>query len=202
MRYRPNDTQVRDAHSLYLESLAQLGWPGLALGLLMLAVPVVGAVRARRHPLVAGAFGPYAAYIVHTGIDWDWEVPVVTLIALLWGVALIVAGRDRDGSLPAVRIGGAWGSAALIASLASVTVCSLIGLVGNRALTQATNHADDGDFLSAEPLARKAARWAPWSAEAVHQLGRSQARLGKRGEGRAQLRRAARRTPRRLGDPV
>ena len=85
LRYRPVSDQARDAHSLYLEKLAQLGWPGLALLVTMLAVPVAGALRARRHPLVAGAFGAYAAYVVHTGIDWDWEMPVVTLLALVCG---------------------------------------------------------------------------------------------------------------------
>ena len=46
LRYRPNTLKVRDAHSLYLETLAQLGWPGLAFVVLLLGVPLLAAVRA------------------------------------------------------------------------------------------------------------------------------------------------------------
>ena len=44
---------------------------------------------ARRHPLVPGAAGAYAAYLVHTGVDWDWELPAVTLAGLLCGAAIL-----------------------------------------------------------------------------------------------------------------
>src|SRR6266542_4459338 len=40
-----------DAHSLYVETLAELGPIGLALLSAALVVPLVAAVRARRHPL-------------------------------------------------------------------------------------------------------------------------------------------------------
>ncbi|HYT50946.1 MAG TPA: hypothetical protein VEL10_01935 [Gaiellaceae bacterium] len=43
--------KVRDAHSLYVETLAELGPIGLALLSAALVVPLVAAVRARRHPL-------------------------------------------------------------------------------------------------------------------------------------------------------
>ena len=193
-RDRPNGTQVVDAHSLYLETLGQLGWPGLALLLLALAVPLCVAIRARSHPLAAAAFGVYVAYLVRTGIDWDWETPVLTVIALLCGVTLIVSGgdRDQDRRMPLSPGRRRLGLASLVAAL---TALSLIGLVGNRALADAASRADRADFLGAEASARKAVRWQPWSAEARHQLGRAQAGLGRRREARVQLRRAARMTP-------
>ena len=48
-------TNVRDAHSLYLETLSELGPLGLALVLVVVAAPFATAVRGRGDPLVATA---------------------------------------------------------------------------------------------------------------------------------------------------
>jgi O-antigen ligase len=88
---------VRDAHSLYLETLAELGPVGLALLLGALGVPILAALNARHHPLTGIGASAYTAYLVHAGLDWDWEMPAVTLAGLLCGVALLAAGRQtRD----------------------------------------------------------------------------------------------------------
>jgi O-antigen ligase len=100
LRHRRNDLPVRDAHSLYLETLAELGPLGLALLLCALAVPLAAVGAARRNPLAAGALGAYVAFLVHAGIDWDWEMPAVTLAALACGIALLLAARG-DGRAPA-----------------------------------------------------------------------------------------------------
>ena len=94
-RDRPVAGKVRDAHSLYLETLAELGPVGLALLLLALGVPLVVAVKARHHRLVPVAFGAYVAYLAHAAVDWDWEMPAVTLTALLAGAAILVAAREE-----------------------------------------------------------------------------------------------------------
>ena len=91
LRHRSANLPVLDAHSLYLETLAELGPVGLALLLCVLAVPLLGLRAARRMSLAAPAFGGYVAYLVHAGIDWDWEMPAVTLTALVCGVALLLA---------------------------------------------------------------------------------------------------------------
>jgi len=90
-RHRPQPVTVRDAHSLYLESLAELGVPGFALVVAALALPLVAGIRSRRRPWVPFVLGAYVAYLVHTGIDWDWELPAVTLAGLFCGVALLPA---------------------------------------------------------------------------------------------------------------
>ena len=86
-------SRVRDAHGLYIETLAELGPLGLILLLGALVVPLTVLGQARKHPLVPGAAGAYAAYLVHTGVDWDWELPAVTLAGLLCGAAILVAAR-------------------------------------------------------------------------------------------------------------
>ncbi len=193
LRDRPIGEAVIDAHSLYLETLAQLGWPGLVLLLAMLAAPLAAALQARGEPLAAAAFGAYVAYLVHTGIDWDWEMPVLTLFALLCAAALFAAARDgraawREGISPRGRTVAITGLAALVAF-------SVVGLVGQRALAEADDALRRGDPAAAEGPARTAQRWAPWSAEAQRQLGRAQVGLGRAEEGRRTLREAARRTP-------
>ena len=96
LAHRPTGLKVRDAHSLYLETFAEHGIVGLILLLAGLAMPLVAAVRARRRPGVAAITGAYVAYLVHAGFDWDWEVPAVTLAALLIGVALLAFARSAS----------------------------------------------------------------------------------------------------------
>ena len=101
LTHDPTAPFSRTAHSLYLQSLAELGPLGLALVVAALACPLVALAR-RRDPLVAAAAAGYTAYVVHAGIDWDWEIPAVTLAGLLCGAALLVATRAREPEL-AVR---------------------------------------------------------------------------------------------------
>src|SRR5439155_13230276 len=79
LQHRSIQSKVRDAHSLYMETLAELGLPGLALLVSMFAVPLVAAFRVRRSRLTAGAVGAYIAFLVHAAADWDWEMTVITL---------------------------------------------------------------------------------------------------------------------------
>jgi O-antigen ligase len=170
--HRPIEHKVRDAHNLYLETLGELGPIGLALLLLALAVPVAAAFGARRHPLAAGAFGAYVAYLVHAAVDWDWELPAVTVAALATGVALIVF-RARPGSelVPGLRLRVAAGVvAALMAGAA------FVGLVGSSALAASDDAAvaSPPDLDEAADEARKAQDWAPWSSEPWQRLGEAQ----------------------------
>ena len=90
-RYRPTSLNMLDGHSLYLETLGELGIVGLALvltalltilgGLLWLAR---GADRGPPAVLFAAAF----AWALHAGIDWDWELPAT-------GAWIFAVGRDR-----------------------------------------------------------------------------------------------------------
>lgn len=80
-RERPDPPfKVNDAHSLYLETLSELGIPGLALLLLALATPLLVGLRRlageERH--AHGAFVAAGTMLaVHAAVDWDWEVPAL-----------------------------------------------------------------------------------------------------------------------------
>ena len=84
---------VRDAHSLYLETAAELGVVGLALLLCALGAPLVAALTAGDRTRIATAAAAYTVFLVHAGLDWDWEMPVTTLAGLACGAALLVASQ-------------------------------------------------------------------------------------------------------------
>jgi hypothetical protein len=173
LRHRSNDLPVRDAHSLYVETLAELGPFGLALLLCALAIPLVAVRAARDNPFAAGALGAYVAFLVHAGIDWDWEMPAVTLAGLVCGIALLLAGRGKE-THPLGRAPRAVGAAAA-AALACV---ALVGFVGNRAELASADALDAAQLSSAADEARLARRWEPWSGTPWRLLGESQLQAG------------------------
>jgi O-antigen ligase len=80
---------VEDAHSLYLETAAELGLVGLMLLGCALLVPLWAAARGRHHPLAPIGAAAYVTFLVHAGLDWDWEMPATTLAGLALAAALI-----------------------------------------------------------------------------------------------------------------
>ena len=92
---QPIPAPVLDAHSLYLETLAELGLVGLALLGLALAPPLVAGFRG----VEAAATGGYVAFLIHAGLDWDWELPAVTIAGLACAAALLVRERASYGAL-------------------------------------------------------------------------------------------------------
>jgi len=99
-QYRPTQDFVVDSHSLYLETLDELGIVGLLLLLgVIVAVLVRTATRARgpNRPLYAAAFAALLIWALHAGIDWDWEMPVVTLPFFALG-GFMLARRIEEGA--------------------------------------------------------------------------------------------------------
>ena len=92
-RHRTVDVGVQDAHSLYLETLAELGLVGLVLLVGALVPPLIAVGATRSDPNVAIAAAGYIAFLVHAGLDWDWEMPATTLTGLACAAALLAAAR-------------------------------------------------------------------------------------------------------------
>ena len=75
-----------NAHSLYLETFAELGVVGLAL---VLGFVVLVLVRGRAEP---AALAVFVAFSVQAAADWDWQLPAATLPAIICAGALARRG--------------------------------------------------------------------------------------------------------------
>lgn len=190
LAHRPNALVIRDAHSLYLESLAEYGPLGLALIISVLGLPLVVAVRLRRRPLVPVAAGVVGLYALHAGIDWDWEFPVLTLVAL-GGAAVIM--RTWEARAVATSFGRM--RTALLLVLAALVPVAALGAFGARAEAASVDAAEERDYETAKAEARRAERLVPWSVGPVLLLGRAQAAAGERNAARKTFQRALRREP-------
>jgi hypothetical protein len=162
LRERPVPQPVQDAHSLYLETLAELGPIGLALLLVALAAPF-GASRSWWTPV---ALAPYAAFLAHAAQDWDWELPALTVAALACGAAPITSPNGRR--------------APRVVALVPAALCLLAvpGFLGNRAAGEAESAYDRGSWRDAEHAARSARSLQPWSPEPWRLLGEAQLAQG------------------------
>jgi O-antigen ligase len=172
---RPSTLVVRDGHSLYLETFAELGGVGLALLVAVVLLPFVGALRARRSRLVPAALAAFAAWVAACTLDWHWEVVGVTMTALLaGGTCLIAADRGRTRPL----IGSA--RVALAGMGVALSVAAVVSLVGNQALFAAREDVRRSEWADARRHARHARSLLPWSFEPAVVLGDAYAGLGDR----------------------
>jgi O-antigen ligase len=110
LQQRDVDDPTREPHSLYLGTLAELGLVGFAaLAAFLWGVAAAARELWRRAPALAA--GPIAALVLwaaHAGIDWDWELPALTMIALALGGALVGwAGMAAPAAIPVRGTGSA-----------------------------------------------------------------------------------------------
>jgi O-antigen ligase len=96
---------VLNAHSLYFETLAELGIVG-ALLIVCLFVTVLGASiwRATRAEsteriVVAAAVAGFAAFCAAAAFDWVWQIGVIPMAALLLAAVALNAKNENDASL-------------------------------------------------------------------------------------------------------
>ncbi|HEX8207812.1 MAG TPA: O-antigen ligase family protein [Solirubrobacteraceae bacterium] len=162
-RDEARSTTVTDGHSLYLETLDELGLVGAVLLLVVLGSILVafarglgGRWRARYGALLAVGLG----WVLAAGIDWHWEMPVVTAwLFAAGGLALArplgTSGRPPMGSSNRAIIAVAW----LIAAVTPFLVLTSSSRVRDAGAdfargdcTPARQSAFDAlDYLSARP---------------------------------------------------
>lgn len=130
-RDRPYDFTVNDGHSLYLEVMSEFGLVGIVLLAGVLLSFLVGvALRARgpERDVHAAVLALIVIWMVHAGIDWDWEMPVVTLwLFALAGLSLSCRRGDASvapsaGPSQIVRVVAALGVLVLAVTPAAIVI--------------------------------------------------------------------------------
>jgi hypothetical protein len=153
--------------------------------LVTLLTPLVVGFTVRRHSIVPAALGAYSAFLVHAGVDWDWELSGVTLTALLIGLLCLVAARQGRLRLIGAPVRGAGVTVALAAS-----ALAIVGLLGNSALARAHDDTDGGRLGAALTQAARARRWMPWSPQPWIAQAETQIAQGDRAAARRSLHKA------------
>jgi hypothetical protein len=162
------DEVVRDTHSLYFQTLGELGIVGLVLLVALMAVILVGGARTTllasgrdRAPPAAALAGCVAFFFTAT-FDWMWQIPVLP-VALFWLAAVLVsepgerAPGERGAFPPAPRI-----AVAAVAAVAIVAVA--IPLAATSLVRQSEADFRDGNLDGALSAARSAENVQPYAA--------------------------------------
>ena len=133
---------VQDAHNLYVQTLAELGVVGGALLALLLGLPLVAAVRARRHPLAAPRSAPTSpSSCTASSTGTGRCLPSRCSRSSPERRSSSRARGERAGAgsrRPAGRV--AIGALAAIAA-----VVAFVGLIGNIALARSAERDPDGN---------------------------------------------------------
>jgi O-antigen ligase len=117
---------VRDAHSVELENLSELGAPGLALFLCAVGGAGAGAVRARRAGPAAASLSAIALtagayWLVHASLDWFWPYPAIT------APVLALVGSACAPGLRVARVAAPGPGRRWLVAAAAVLALSTIG---------------------------------------------------------------------------
>jgi cytochrome c-type biogenesis protein CcmH/NrfG len=131
-------------------------------------LPFLGLRGRRPDSLRAAAAGAYLAFLLHAGVDWDWEMPAVVLAGLFSGGSLTIRSQAQTRLLPSR------GRAVAFVALVVVGAFVTVAYRGNSALDRSGNARAQLNLARAEENARTAARWNPWSSQAWLLLGEAQ----------------------------
>jgi hypothetical protein len=103
LRYRPIEEFAQDAHSLPLQTLAELGLVGLGLLAMFVGGMALAAEKAHRvaPEIAAGPIAGLVVYAVHAPLDWDWQMPAVTLVAIVLAGALLAVPQATESGATA-----------------------------------------------------------------------------------------------------
>jgi hypothetical protein len=170
--------QVRNAHSLFLETLAELGIVGAALlvvafgsALAAGVARVVHAAPEERH-FRAGLLGGFVAFLVASSIDWMWQLTAVAAVGMVLLALLADPAPERTSARRTTTVVLGATAAAALAALA-------IGLLSAVRLDDSHAAAARGDLSGALAAARDARRLEPWSSPPYLQIALVQEQMGR-----------------------
>ncbi len=138
-RNRPHYVYTINAHSLYLQAMAEFGIVGLLLLLILIGAVLTGlAVRARgsRRSIYGALLAAAVVWALCAGVDWDWEMPVVTLgFFAAAGAALSPRTGLRPGWIPGQN------SRMILSVLCLFTLVTPVLIIGSQSRLDDAKHA-------------------------------------------------------------
>jgi O-antigen ligase len=157
-RERSQFAYVINAHSLYLQAMAELGVPGLLMLLVLVGATILGLAlraRGRQRTLYGALLAAAVVWALHAGVDWDWEMPVVTIgFFAIAGLALSAHGRIGGGWVPSHN------TRLALALLCLATVALPVSIIGSQTrLGQAEHALYASDCAAATPAALSSIGW-------------------------------------------
>ena len=166
---------VRDAHSLYLESFGELGFPGaIVIALLVLGIVGVGVGRAmswreedERVGVVAAVTAAAATFAAAAAVDWSWEMTVLPVIFLLLGAGLLgqSARVPEDVREPPSSIPPRLPPQPVLLGLSIVALLVItVPMLSEEAVGRSQRAADEGRLVDALKSARSAESLLPMAA--------------------------------------
>jgi hypothetical protein len=150
---------VLDTHSLYMQTLGELGLVGLALLAAFIALGLVaGTMRVlnttlSERPSLAAALAGSTAIWVTSIFDWTWKVPVLPIASLLLIAALLTSRATASPAAKPWPIPARVGVA--IASLVAI-IAIAIPLASTALIRQSQDAAQEGNVQGALDDARSA----------------------------------------------
>ncbi|MDP2712334.1 MAG: O-antigen ligase family protein [Solirubrobacteraceae bacterium] len=134
--YRQVDLSVVQPHNMPLQFLAETGIIGTllvtgGLGFLFFCAfeRLRGMARGRERDLAVALFAGAVGWLAHGFVDWDWDIPGVTVPALLFlGVLGATPWRPAAGPPPLRQANGARGAALALVCVAAALLIVSAGL--------------------------------------------------------------------------
>lgn len=207
--YRRNNLSVQQPHSVPLQFLSETGIIGAILGVGAVVLLLrAGAIVVRRSPrgsdrLLAGAgLAAGLAYAIHSLYDWDWEIPAVTLPALLL-LGVVVSSRARVTTASERRADARLGLRAVMLALftlwlgvfaLSVELPELAASKASAALVEASS-SSPAPLTRAQSTAQQASALDPLSDAGAKALAAVAIHRGQVGSAQAYLQQAVQRDP-------
>jgi tetratricopeptide (TPR) repeat protein len=159
LRDRDSADAVRDTHSLWFQTLGEVGIIGLALLVAFLGIVLIGGAREivrahTRRPLLAAAMSGVAAFLLTATFDWMWQIPVIAAAFLILAAVLVTAVSPPPREEPAPLGWPARAGTAAVALVAIVVIS--IPLASTSLLRDSEADVRGGDSQAALDDARSA----------------------------------------------